>query len=81
MRTETIRAEIQRLIRQQPFRVFALNLENGDQVIIEHPENIAFEPDNGSGTGSDDFYVLSSDLRMFSTFDAVSSVALADTGE
>jgi hypothetical protein len=79
-RTELIRDEVARLIRQQPFRPFALNLENGDRIVIEHPENIAFEPGNGSGQGSQDFYVLSQRLRHYGPFEAVSSVALIDAG-
>jgi len=57
-----------------------LNLENGDRLTIEHPENIAFDPssDNGQG-GSTDFYVISGRLRVFSTFESVTHVALADT--
>ena len=74
---DSIRSEVHRLIRAVPFRRFALILENGDRVIIEHPENIAFDPD-GNGPGSDEFYVISGRIRMFSTFGAVSSVALAD---
>jgi hypothetical protein len=82
MRTEVIRAEIQRLLRQVPFRPFALTLENGQRILIEHPENIAFDPmPNGSSKGSSDFYVITSNLRLFSTFDAVSSAALLDSGE
>jgi hypothetical protein len=81
MRTEIIRAEIQRLLQRRPFRPFALLLENGDRVAIEHPENIAFEPDINGTPGSEEFYVLSRQLRLFSTFDAVSSVALLDRGE
>lgn len=69
-----------RLIRQTPFRAFSLNMEKGDRIILEHPENIAFDPpENGSG-GSLDFYVIADKLRIFSTFDAVSSVALIDEG-
>jgi hypothetical protein len=74
-RTDSIRSEIQRLIRSVPFHRFALSLENGDRALIEHPENIAFDPEPG---GSEDFYVISGKLRLFSTFSAVSSVALAD---
>jgi len=82
MRTDTVRAEVQRLLRQVPFRPFALSLGNGQRVLIEHPENIAFDPaSNGSAKGSSDFYVIASDLRLFSTLDTVSSVALLDTGE
>jgi hypothetical protein len=79
-RTELIRAEVQRLLRQVPFRPFALTLENGDRVTIEHPENIAFDPSEGSGRGSDDFYVITGQLRLFSTFGAVTGVGHLDTG-
>jgi hypothetical protein len=74
-RTDSIRAEVQRLIRQVPFRRFVLSLENGERALIEHPENIAFEPAPDS---SDEFYVISGKLRLFSTFGAVTGVILAD---
>ena len=74
-RIDSIRSEVQRLIRSAPFRKFVLSLENGDRALIEHPENIAFDPEPG---GSEDFYVISGKLRLFSTFSAVSSIALAD---
>jgi hypothetical protein len=81
-RVEVIRNEIQRLLRAVPFRPFALNLENGDRVVIEHPENIAFDPPSDDGVGgSEDFYVLSSRLRLYTTFGAVTSVVLVDRGE
>ena len=74
---DAIRSEVHRLVRAVPFRRFALLLESGDRVMIEHPENIAFEPD-ATQPGSDEFYVISGRIRLFSTFGAVSSVALAD---
>ena len=81
MRTDVIRTETLRLIRQVPFQPFVLNLENGDRITIEHPENIAFDPGtNGTGGGSSDFYVLSRRLRFYGPFEAVTSVALLDTG-
>jgi hypothetical protein len=49
MRTEAIRAEITRLLRQVPFRPFVISMENGQKVVIAHPENIAFES-GGNGT-------------------------------
>jgi hypothetical protein len=52
MKTAVVRAEVQRLIRQAPFRPFVFSLENGDRVTIEHPENIAFDP---GPEGSADF--------------------------
>jgi len=79
-RTELVRNEVTRLLHASPFRPFVLSLENGDRFVIEHPENIAFEPGNGNGTGSDDFYVISRRLRHYGTFGAVASVALLDTG-
>ncbi len=81
MRTEVLRAEVHRLLRQAPFRPFVLNLENGDRITIEHPENIAFDPGANGSQGSTDFYVISQRLRFFGTFDAVTSVALLDTGQ
>ncbi len=78
-RVDAIRAEIHRLIRSVPFRRFAIVLESGDRAVIEHPENIAFDPET-TGPGSDEFYVITGRLRLFSTFSAVSSIALVDQG-
>src|SRR5438552_1330934 len=81
-RVEVVRSEIQRLLRAVPFRPFALILENGDRAIVGHPENIAFDPGASEGSqGWDEFYIISGKLRLFSTFGAVTSVALADRGE
>ena len=77
-RVDSIRSEVQRLIRAVPFRKFVVAMENGDRVLIEHPENIAFDPVT---SGSEDFYVISGKLRVFSTFGAVTAVGLADKGE
>jgi hypothetical protein len=76
-RTEDIRAEVHRLIRAVPFRRFILIMESGDPVVIEHPENIAFDPE-GNQPGGDEFYVITGRIRLFSTFGAVSGIALAD---
>jgi len=81
MRIEVVRGEAQRLLRQAPFRPFALNLESGDRIVIEHPANIAFDPAINGSRGSNDFYIISNQLRVFGTFEAVTSVALLDTGE
>lgn len=81
MRTDVVRTEVQRLIRGVPFRPFVLNLENGDRIVVEHPENIAFDPGKNGSPGSRDFYVISQDLRVFGSFEAVTSVALLDSGE
>jgi hypothetical protein len=81
MRTALIRDEIQRLVHQVPFQPFALTVEKGDRIIIEHPENIAFDPGRNGRQGSQDFYVITGNLRMYSTFKAVTTVALLDQGE
>jgi hypothetical protein len=80
-RVDVIRSEVQRLLRSAPFQPFAISLENGDRVVIDHPENIAFDPGKNGSAGSEEFYVISSQLRLFSTFGAVSSVTLVDRGE
>jgi hypothetical protein len=78
MQVELLRSELQRLLRQVPFRPFVLTFNGGETALIEHPENVAFDPRPGA---SSDFYVLSGSLRMFSTFEAVSSVSmLSGTG-
>jgi hypothetical protein len=77
MNVELIRAELQRLVRQTPFRPFAISFVGGEQAIIEHPENVAFDPRPGS---SSDFYVLTGSLRLFSTFEAVSSIGRLSRG-
>ena len=71
MHSEAIRFEVQRLIHRAPFQRLAPYLENGDRIIIEHPENIACDPSHDPTDGSNDFYVISSNLRVFGTFDAV----------
>ena len=76
-RAETIRAEVHRLIRATPFGRFVLILESGDRVLVEHPENIAFDPE-AKDPGRDEFYVITGRIRLFSTFGAVSRTALAD---
>ena len=76
-RVDAIRAEIHRLIRAVPFRKFVLVLESGDRGLIEHPENIAFDPE-AREPGADEFYVITGRIRLFSTFGAVSRIALAD---
>jgi hypothetical protein len=72
MKTEHVRTELQRLLRQSPFHPFVLTFTGGERAIIEHPENLAFDPRPGAST---DFYVLTGSLRLFSAFESVSSIA------
>jgi hypothetical protein len=48
MRTDTIRSKIHRLIRQTPFLPFALNLENGDRLVLDRPESSVALVDGGA---------------------------------
>ncbi|HYT93066.1 MAG TPA: hypothetical protein VEL76_30390 [Gemmataceae bacterium] len=73
MQVELLRSEFQRLLRQVPFRPFVITLNGGERAVIDHPENVAFDPRPGS---SSDFYVLTGNLRLFNTFGAVSSLAM-----
>jgi hypothetical protein len=75
MRAESIRAEVMRMVRGVPFRPFVLSLENGDRITIDHPENIAFDPEGKSA----DFYVITGRLRLFGNFEAVTNVATTDS--
>lgn len=75
MRAEAVRSEVVRMVRQVPFRPFVLSLENGDRIPIDHPENIAFDPEGSSP----DFYVIAGRIRLFGTFEAVTNVATADS--
>jgi hypothetical protein len=77
MNPELIRSEIQRLLRQTPFRPFVISFLGGEHAIIEHSENVAFDPRPGAST---DFYVLSGSLRLFSTFERVSSISMLSGG-
>jgi len=52
-----------------------MSLENGQTITIGHPENIAFEPGEN---GSPDFYVLAGRLHDYSSFAAVTSIAMFD---
>ena len=76
MRTKVVRTEVLRHLHQSPFRPFALAMENGDRIIIEHPENIAFDP---VADGPVDFYAISGPMRFYSTFEAITSVSLLDS--
>jgi hypothetical protein len=78
MQVELMRSELQRLLRQVPFRPFVMTLFGGERAVIEHPENVAFDPRLGA---SSDFYVLTGSVRLFSTFEAVSSLAMLSGGE
>ena len=75
---EAMRSEIRRLLRAAPFRRFVLTMESGERALIEHPENVAYDPEDG---GSDEFYIVTGKLRLVSTFDHVTGVLFANRGQ
>ena len=77
-RVENNRVQLQVLWGNRPFEPFAINLENGDRAVVEHPENLAFDP---TENGRDGFVLLSAKSRYFSSFAAVTSLAILDDAE
>ena len=79
MRGDIIREQVHQLVHTQPFRPFVMYLENGQQVPIDHPENIAYDPDDSSEFKMK-FTAVSRGRFFWGTFDAVSAVAEVDVG-
>lgn len=77
MHAEDTRSTLKYLRQQQPFEPFLICLENGDRYLIEHPENVAFDP---SENGRTRFSVVTSDLFCYSNFESVSFLVHRDTG-
>lgn len=77
-RTETARQHLRRVARATPFRPYAVSLENGDRVMMEHPENVAYDP---TDDGRDDTFMISGKLTHWSSSSAITGVSLLDTGE
>ena len=81
-RTEVVQSEVLRFLHEVPFRPFLLNMENGDRILVEHPENIAFNPGTNGSRRSSRFHVItSSDAVVVGSFAAVTSVSQADEGQ
>jgi len=61
--------------RAAPFHRFIPSLESGERALVEHPENVAFDPEPN---GREDVYVISRTLRLVTTLGAISGIYLAD---
>jgi hypothetical protein len=82
MRTQVVRDEVKAFLKRVPFQPFVMTLESGQQLLIEHPENIAFNPDADPETKPvRRFVVVSGEHSTFSTFDAVSGITFRDNGD
>jgi len=77
-REELMRSEVLQLLRQVPFTPFEISLENGDRVLVEHPENVALDPGTNGKPASPYFYAVAGDLRIASSFAAVTAVTMVD---
>lgn len=78
VRVDSIRSQLKAIVRKSPFEPFSVNFENGDRVIVEHPENIAFD---SSENGINDLQIISKRLVHYATLSAVTSIAKLDQGE
>ena len=78
VKTDTIREQLTQLVRSHPFHPFHVNLENGDKLKIEHPENIAF---SANRKGSDRLFIISSDLVHYGSIATITSLTELDRGQ
>lgn len=78
MRAEAIRNQVLSVLKGRPFNPFVITLDSGQTVLIEHPENFAYHPAPQDSKALMHFGVLSEDVLLYSTFDAITSVGLLD---
>lgn len=76
-KTDTVRSQLTFLAKRTPFQPFAVNLENGSHMIIEHPENIAFD---ASEKGVKSVTMISKGLVHYTSLNAITSAVELDTG-
>ncbi len=82
MDAELARQQVQRLVRQTPFRQFGITFENGDRALIEHPENLAFVPTVDEETDlPTDLDIVTKGSRLYTSFESVTTVAARDAGQ
>lgn len=75
-RADSMREDVLKLVRRSPFKPFVINMDNGDRILVEHPENIAFDLGGNGRKPSPYVHVISRGASSLGTFDAVISVAL-----
>jgi hypothetical protein len=77
-RADSARTDLRAHIRRVPFQPFAISLENGDRAVIEHPENVAFNPKDGT---SERVAIVSGNLAHYTNLSAITSISVLDQGE
>ena len=72
-----MRAEIIRLLKAQPFRPFAMIMDSGQQVVIRHPENVAYDP----AAETANCYALADGIMHILPWEKITSAAVVDRGQ
>ena len=81
-RTATVREQVNQFVHARPLHRFMIILENGTQLLVEHPECVAFNPALSEGDrGWDKFSVIADGMFSYCTFDGVTSVNVLDRGQ
>lgn len=78
MKAEAMRQQILDLLKKRPFEPFILTFDSGEKIIVEHPENMAYDPAPKSSADTTRFSVVSSRINTFGTFDAISTITTLD---
>lgn len=82
MKTETARKELRELVRRTPFKPFTLTLETGEEILIEHPRNVGFNPITESDSQRRSYLgIVTSTTSLLTTLDAITAMTYSDAGE
>lgn len=73
-RPDVVRDQLTELVRSVPFVPFVITLENGLQLTVGHPENIAFDIEGKGSRASNDLYVISGNARYIGHLHAVTGI-------
>jgi hypothetical protein len=76
METQTPRQQLTHAMRQVPFRPVTLELKDGRSVVIERPEQVAFDPTGKNDDLWPEFIVLARGSQILGTFDEILSISI-----
>ncbi len=81
-RTAAVREQVTEFVHARPFQPFVMIMENGQKLLVEHPECVAYDPTLQEGArGWDKLAVISEGLVVFCTFSAVTTINTLDRGQ
>lgn len=78
MHSDSVREELKQRVRARPFQRFVVTLDSGDKFVVEHPENMAFDPEPG---GKPYVYIVSRGIVGFATLEKITHIAFIDEGQ